>query len=77
MKAWPQHVANRRAASFCDFDCLSAHVRAHFAYACLLSQVKRPPGSTLPGHYEGNKGAFHDFIMWPAGGSKLTKSGAH
>jgi hypothetical protein len=31
-----------------------------------LTQIKRPVGSALPGHYEQNKGAFHDFILWPA-----------
>eukprot|EP01052_Picozoa_sp_SAG31_P033099 SAG31_NODE_3699_length_3976_cov_2.373227_1_plen_365_part_00 len=35
-----------------------------------ITNIKRPGGNTLPGHYENNYMAFHDFMMWPVNGKK-------
>ena len=43
----------------------------------LTSEFARQAASTLPGHYENNKGAFHEFILWPVGGSQLKGKAVH
>ena len=44
------------------------HFAESVAMTMEMTQTKRPPGATLPGHYENNYDAFHSFLMWPVSG---------
>lgn len=73
---WPDCQTN--GASWYQISGSQQDWEFHFANVAMMTmemtQVKRPPGSTLPGHYEGNKQAFHDFIVWPAGAKSQNAS---
>ena len=70
---WPDCQTN--GASWYQITGSQQDWEFHFADVPMMTmevtQVKRPDASTLPDHYDNNKGAFHGFIMWTVGGSKL------